>query len=282
MKTYRLKKISNAVLLALGIAIIFTFVLFAIAPSAFAPCDPKFSYEAFLSPSGEHILGTDNLGYDIFSEIVYATRNTLAEGVLAAVLAMAFGTVFGLIAGYAKGVAGEALNGIVNFFILIPTLPLAIVVGAYLNGGVLQITLLVAALAWSGTARAVRAKVADVKNSPYIKLLRGMGLSRTRVLFKHILPNVADVAAAKFITTVSSCILLEATLGFLGAGTSPAATWGVMISNAYKFGGLARGAYNWLLVPGVCITLLELAFYFINTFFERRASLVRGGGSILE
>lgn len=282
MLSRKIQNITSAALLAAGIAIIFVFVLFAIAPRAIAPCDPKFSYDTFLGISSEHILGTDNLGYDIFSELVYATRTTLVVGVLSALISLVLGVGIGLLAGYANGIAGEILGGIINFFILIPMLPLAIVMGAYLDGGVFDVVLTVSLLGWCGTARAVRAKTVAVKNMPFIKLMRGHGYSRARILFCHVLPNVLDVAIARYITSVASCILLESTLSFLGVGSSVTLTWGVMINYAYKFGGLARGAYNWLLAPGVCIMLLELAFYFINQFAEHKMSAVRGGGSVLE
>ena len=272
----KLNGIFSTVLLAFGIAILLTFILFAIAPHAIAPYDPKFSFDAFAGPSAEHILGTNNLGYDIFSELVHASRTTLAVGLLSALISLGIGTVIGIAAGYAGGAVGEILNGFINFFILIPMLPLAIVLGAYLNGGAFDIVLTISLLGWCGTARAVKAKTETVKNTPYIKLMRGLGYSRMRILFRHVLPNVLDVAATRYITSVASCILLESTLGFLGVGASGALSWGVMINYAYKFGGLARGAYNWLLAPGVCIMLLELAFYFINQFIEDRLSAVRG------
>lgn len=282
MKKRTAKKAFQILSLSLGVAILLIFLLFAIAPKAFAPCDPKHSYEAFLGISGEHILGTNNLGYDIFSELVYATRSTLLAGLLAALISLVTGTLIGLLSGYAKGVVGEAMNGVINFFLLIPMLPLAIVIGAYLDGGFMDIVLTISLIGWCSTARAVRAKTIKLKSAPFIKIMRGLGYSRVRILFCHILPNVLDVAAAKFITTVASCILLEATLGFLGVGSKVELSWGVMINYAYRFGGLARGAYNWLLAPGVCITLLELAFYFIGSFAEGRLSVVKGGRSVLE
>ena len=280
--SFKVKNVVSAVLLAIGIGILFTFILFAIAREAIAPYDPKFSFDTFLGISGGHILGTNNLGYDVFSELVYATRTTLVVGLLSALISLVIGTVIGLIAGYANGIFSELLNGFINFFILIPMLPLAIVFGAYLNGGVYDVVLTISLLGWCGTARAVKAKTASVKNSPYIKLMRGLGYSKARILFRHVLPNVLDVALGRYITSVASCILLESTLSFLGVGSSVTVTWGVMINYAYKFGGLARGAYNWLLAPGVCIMLLELAFYFINQFVERKMTAVRGAKSVLE
>lgn len=279
---YKLKNAVSAVLLAIGVSILVVFIIFAIGGEGVASYNPKYSFEPFMNISSEHILGTNNLGYDVFSQLVCATHTTLAVGLLSAVISLVIGTLIGLAAGYAKGVLGEILNGFINFFILIPMLPLAIVLGAYLNGGAYDIILTISLLGWCQTARAVKAKTVAVKNAPFIKLMRGFGYSRARILFCHILPNVLDVAVTRYITSVASCILLESTLSFLGVGASVDVTWGVMINYAYKFGGLSRGAYNWLLAPGVCIMLLELSFYFINQFLERRLSAVRGARSVLE
>lgn len=276
----KLKRVKNAVMLCAGLCLLFIFVLFAIAPEAFAPYDPKESFEAFEGCSGAHILGTNNLGYDIFSELVYATRNTLVVGLAAAAISLCIGVFVGVLAGYAGGFLGEALNGIINFFLLVPMLPLAIVLAAYFGTGQTNIIVTIALLGWCGTARAVKAKTEAVKAMPFITAMKGLGYSRLRIVLRHILPNISDVALARYITSVASCILLEATLSFLGLGGGATVTWGVMINYAYKFGGLSRGAYNWLLAPGFCIMLLELAFYFVNRFFENRAATVRGGGDL--
>lgn len=280
---YRLRYITSCIMLALGIAIIAVFVLFAVLPSAIAPYEPAYSFENFLPCSKLHLLGTNNLGYDVFSQIVYAARPTLVIGFFSAFISLCIGTLVGMMAGYLDGIFSEAVNGVINFFVLIPMLPLAIVLGAYFGGGELNMIVVIALLGWCGTARAVRAKVMQIKTSPFIESAKGLGYGRIRILFKHILPNVLDVALARYITSVASCILIEATLSFLGVGSIQNITWGIMINYAYKYGGLTRGAYNWLLSPGICIMLLELAFYFINHFAEVRAHSVKGAGaSVLE
>lgn len=282
MRLYTSNKTLSIILLVLGLALFAMFALFAIIPQHIAPYAPTYSFTPFLECSSEHILGTNNLGYDVFSQLVYATRSTLTVGLLAAVISLGIGTVIGLLAGYLSGIVGDGINGIINFFLLIPMLPLALVIAAYLGAGQMNIILIIALTGWCGTARAVRAKTMSLRQMPFVEIMKGLGYSRTRILFRHILPNIADVALARYISTVASCILLEATLSFLGLGDVTNITWGLMINYAYKFGGLARGAYNWLLAPGVCIMLIELAFYFINNFAEHRLRTVRGGGSVLE
>lgn len=282
-KSYKRKNIWSIVSLTLGLLILAMFILFAIMPSVIAPYNPKHSFENYLPCSSEHLLGTNNLGYDVFSQLVYATRPTLIIGLFSAFISLCIGLVVGIIAGYLDGVFGEAVNGIINFFVLIPMLPLAIVLGAYLGGGQLNLIVVISLLGWCGTARAVRAKVLKIKSSAFIESAKGLGYKRTRILFVHVLPNVLDVAFARYITSVASCILLEATMSFLGIGSIENVTWGIMINYAYSFGGLTRGAYNWLLAPGICIMLLELAFFLINRFVDFRMNAVRESKrSILE
>lgn len=281
IKAYNRKKIFGAAFLVIGLALLTVFVLFSLFPSKLAPYSPSFSFEAFQKASPEHLFGTNNMGYDILSELIYATSSTLTIGLLSALISLVIGTVIGLAAGYIGGYVGGALNGFISFFLLIPMLPLAIVFAAYLGAGQLNIILIIALLGWCGTARAVRAKTIQLKQMPYIEIMRGLNYSRTRIIFRHILPNLTDVIFAKYVMTVSSCVLLEATLSFLGLGDVSKVTWGSMINLAYKHGGLARGAYNWFLAPGVCIMLLTLSFYLINYFIEIKSRAVKGG-SILE
>lgn len=275
----RIQKFKDAlpyISLFLGLGIMLVFTLFAIMPQVIVPYDPKYSFDSYLPCSGKHLLGTNNLGYDIFSELVYATRSTLIVGVFAAVISLIIGTLVGLIAGSLSGIGSDAANGVINFFLLIPMLPVAIVLAAYMGGGILNVILVISLLAWCGTARAVRAKVLTVKSSPYIESCRVLGYGRAKITFRHILPNVLDVALSRFVPSVASCILLEATLSFLGLGFGTL-SWGTIINYAYKFGGLSRGAYNWLLAPGVCIMLSELAFYLINYYLEFRLNAVKSG-----
>lgn len=281
--SYKRKHIWSFISLSLGLAMLLVFILFAIMPSVIAPYNPKYSFDNYLGCSSEHLLGTNNLGYDIFSQLVYATRPTLIIGLFSALISLCIGIVVGIVAGYLDGVFGEAVNGIINFFVLIPMLPLAIVLGAYLGGGQLNLIVVISLLGWCGTARAVRAKVLQIKSSSFIESAKGLGYSRARILFVHVLPNVLDVAFARYITSVASCILLEATMSFLGIGSIENVTWGIMINYAYSFGGLSRGAYNWLLAPGICIMFLELAFFLINGFVDFRMRAVRDSKrSILE
>lgn len=271
---YKAKYVSSAIVFALGICILATFAVFAIFGEKIAPYSVTQSFDKFLPCSKEHLLGTNNIGYDIFSQLVIATRYTLAVGVSSALACLLIGVTVGVFAGYIGGVCSEAVNGVINFFLLIPMLPAAIVIASYSSGGQASIILTISLLCWCSTARAVRAKTMSVRESDYVKSLKSIGYGGARILFRHVLPNVADVAAARFIPSVASCIMVEATLSFLGLGSLENVTWGVMVNNAYTYGGITTGAYNWVLAPGVCIMLLQISFYMVNQFVEFRKKIV--------
>ncbi len=274
-RSYRLKRYMSIALFALGLLVLLTFGVFAIFGEKIAPYSPTESFEKFLPCSKEHLLGTNNLGYDIFSELIVASRSTIVISLVSAVFCLLIGLFIGVLAGYLNGVAGEALNGFINFFLLIPMLPLAIVIAAYCNGGKLSIILTMSLLCWSKTARAVKAKTAEIKGSEYIRSIRSIGYSAPRILFHHVLPNVMGVATAKFIPSIASCIMVESTLSFLGMGSVNDITWGVMMQNAFSYGGILLGKYNWVLSPGAAIVLLELSLYMVSQYIEFRREIVK-------
>lgn len=274
-RNYKARRVLSVIVFALGIAILLTFAVFALFGEKIAPYSSRESFDKFLPCSREHIFGTNNLGYDIFSQLIVATRSTLIVGISSAVACLVIGVAIGLLAGYIGGVVGEAVNGIINFFLLVPMLPAAIVIASYTNGGKISIILTISLLCWCSTARAVRAKTMSVKNSDYVRALKSMGYGEMRILLRHTLPNVMDVALAKFMPSVASCIMIEATLSFLGMGSVTDVTWGVMIQNAFNYGGILLGKYNWILAPGGAIMLLQLAVYMINQYIEFRRKIVQ-------
>lgn len=275
VKNYKARRIASAVVFSLGVAVLLMFAVFALFGQKIAPYSPRESFDKFLPCSSEHIFGTNNLGYDIFSQLIIATRSTLIIGVTSAVACLVIGVAIGLLAGYLGGIAGEAVNGFINFFLLIPMLPAAIVIAAYTSGGKMSIILTISLLCWCSTARAVRAKTMSVKNSDYVRSLKSLGYGWARILLRHTLPNVMDVALAKFMPSVASCIMVEATLSFLGMGSVTDVTWGVMIQNAFNYGGILLGKYNWIMAPGGAIMLMQLAIYMINQYIEFRRKIVR-------
>ena len=190
----------------------------------------------WLIPSAEHLLGTNALGYDIFTELVYGTRQTLLVGVSSSILTLLLGGVIGTLAA-GKGFLGGLSNGVINIFVLLPKLV------TFLGSSSRNLILLIAEFSWVGTARNVRAKVIHLNAQPFIENCMIQGYSRKHIILRHILPNLYDVLLSRFLLGVNSCIMMESTLSFLGLGDLYRPTWGTMVNFAYKRGAFLRGAY---------------------------------------
>lgn len=271
-------KFNMKVLISLAsgmVAIIF--VLWSFFPSTFAPYDPKQMFSPWQKGSPGHILGTNDMGYDILSELIFATSTTLITGVAAALISLIAGTVIGTLAGYYDGWKAELINLFTDVFLLIPMLPMTIILAAFLGPGTGNIILTISLLGWCSTAKAVRAKTRQLRQAGFVESLLILGIPKRRIIFRHIVPNLWDVVLAKYIMSAANCMLMEATISFVGLGDPTRVTWGGMINFAFKRGGFSRGATNWYLTPGICIMLCVLAFYYINIFFENRAKSVSGG-----
>lgn len=263
----------RAVPLVIGMLLLALFLAMAFAPGLFTSYGQKEMFGKWLEPSPEHILGTNALGYDVFTELVCGARETLFVGVMSSILSLALGTLIGTVSTF-RGVVGRLANGLINIFVLLPRLITLIVLSSFLGSSVRNLILLISAFSWVGIARNVRARVLHISTQPFIENCTIQGYSRTHTVIFHVIPNLSDVLLSRFLLGVNSCIMMESTLSFLGFGDLYRPTWGTMINFAYKRGALLREAYAYLLAPGVCIMLLSLSFYFMSLWFERRRDTI--------
>ena len=260
--------------LVLGGILLLIFLMAAAFPTVFSSYGQKEMFAPWLTPSSEHLLGTNALGYDIFTELIYGTRQTLLIGISSSVLMLVLGSVIGTLAA-GKGFLGGLSNGIINVFVLLPKLVTMIVLATFFGSSSRNLILLIAAFSWVGTARSVRAKVIHLNAQPFIENCVIQGYSHGHIILHHIIPNLYDVLLSRFLLGVNSCIMMESTLSFLGFGDLYYPTWGTMINFAYKRGAFLRQAYEYLLSPGVCIMLLSLSFYLISLYFEHRQATIQ-------
>ncbi|WP_448382153.1 ABC transporter permease [Desulfosoma sp.] len=225
----------------------------------------------FLPPSGKHPLGTDDLGYDVLDLLVRSTPTSLMVGLLGALFSVFIGTAVGMAAGYVRGVWGEVFSGFIDVVLLVPMLPFMVLLTAYLGPGIGNMVLAIACLGWCATARAVRAKVLQLRENLFVEALECLGYSQTRILWAHLLPNVSDVVSARFVLSVAGAMLSEAALSFMGLGDPVRPSWGKMMHFAFHRGGFVNGLWHWYLPPGLCITACTLGFVLLGLSWEKAA-----------
>jgi len=258
-----------------GVAIYVVFVAVALFADGIATHDPleilfteDGNLAASLPPSDTHILGTTNLGRDIFSQLVLGTRSALTVGVTAALVVVTVGTLVGLLSGYFGGVLDTILMRLADVALGIPFLPFVIVLSAFLGPAVSNVVFAIALLLWPNTARVIRSQVLTVRERAFVEAARVTGSSTARIIFVHVMPNILPLSFLYGSIAVGWAILTEASVSFLGFGPSDVVSWGYMLQDAYASQALSRGDYNWFVPPGLCIILVVVAGFFISRGYE--------------
>jgi peptide/nickel transport system permease protein len=246
---------------ALSAAILFALVVVAIFAPVIATGDPfKIQSSAVLQkPSGDHWFGTDNLGRDAFSRIVYGARISLWVGLVSVAIGTGLGTPAGLVSAFAGRWVDYAIQRVVDALFAFPTIVLALAIVSVLGKGITQVIIAVGILGAPRVARIVRASTLGVMGQPYVEAARSVGAAGPRIMFKHILPNVMAPIVILASAGFGGAILAEASLSFLGLGTPPPQpSWGAMLSGAAQ--QYVRVA-PWLAVfPGLAISIAVFAF----------------------
>jgi len=237
----------------LGASIFIIFLALAVLSDLISPYDPWARFQPYLSPGPAHILGTNDIGNDILSELIFSSRISISVGLGAALIATATGTMVGLLSGYFKGLADEVLMGITDIFLMIPNIPLIIILSAFLRPGPWIIAVIMGSLWWTSTARVVRSRTLQVREMKFVESARSLGFSDIHIITSEILPNIFQVVLPKFILAIASAMIAEASISFLGLGDPSMKSWGTMISFAFSRGGFINGYWWWYLPPGICI-----------------------------
>ncbi len=250
-----------AVVSAVVILLILLMAVFAplIAPYGEAEQD---ALNRLQPPSAEHWFGTDELGRDVFSRVLYGSRLSLAIGILPSIVSLAIGIVAGLLAGYFGGWLDYIIMRIADVMLSIPSLLLAMVVMYTLGSSTVNLFVALSMVGWASVARVVRSQTLSIKESEYVEAARSIGVSRWTIMRRHILPNCIPSLIVLFTLNVPSAILSESSLSFLGIGAQPpAASWGLIVNQAKQF----LFTQPWLcLAPCVAIMIVVLAFNFLG------------------
>ena len=214
------------------------------------------------TPSSEHLLGTDEGGRDELTRLLYGARVSLLIGVVPALLSIILGALLGVMAGYRGGIADAIIMRLADVTLAFPSMLLAMVIMYSLGGGIVNVFLTLTLVNWANVARVVRAQTLKLKNSEFVEAARIIGVSRVRIMRRHILPNCLPTLLVLFTLNVPASILTESSLSFLGLGIQPPnASWGLMINTGRQY------LYNapWLcFAPGAAIMLIVLAFNFLG------------------
>ncbi|MFG1645429.1 ABC transporter permease [Amycolatopsis sp. NPDC049252] len=219
-------------------------------------------------PSGQYWLGTDIDGRSVLLMTLWGTRISLLVGFSATVLSVLIGTLIGITAAHFGGWTSTILLRFTDFFLVLPSLVLAIALSAVLPQGTTTVIVAIGLTAWPTTARLVRAQTLTIESRPYIERARALGGGHRHVVGKHVLPGVLPLVLANTTLVVGNAVIADATLAFLGVGDPNAVSWGAMLETALNNGAVTRGAWWNLLPPGIAIVLVVLCFTLVGRGLE--------------
>jgi len=259
-----LGRIGLALLVMFGLMALCSFIPPLIDPmyEPMIGVDPEVLCSTY--PSARHWLGTDFMGRDILSQLLAGARVAFMVGVSAAFMSIVLGTAIGLIAGYMGRFIDTLLMRLADMIMVMPTLLVVLILAALFGQlNIWTIVLIIALFRWPGVSRVIRAQTLTLKQRPFIEAAKVAGASHMRIIFRHIMPNVLPLAFLYMTFRVTSAIIIEAALAFLGFGDPSTVSWGMMLQWVWKTGHMFKAPY-WLLPPGICISLITLSFYMLG------------------
>jgi peptide/nickel transport system permease protein len=266
------KRFKKNKLAVFGAAVTLLFVVMAIFAPLIAPYEPsefffvegQNVYNKYAPPSDGHLLGTDSLGRDVFSRLIYGARVTMMVALLAVSISTVIGTFIGLITGYFGKLVDAIFMRIVDIVISFPVLFLLISISTIMKPSIWIVIFAIGFVSWTSTARLVRGEVLRVKQLDYIVAANACGSSSLKIILKHILPNILAPIMVQITIGTAQAILMEASLSFLGVGVQqPTPSWGNMLMDAQKLLVLRDMPWIWI-PPGIVNLLLVLAIYFVG------------------
>jgi peptide/nickel transport system permease protein len=250
---------------AMGAIILLIFALMAIFAPVIAPYDPTdYVGRARQAPSSDFWFGTTGSGQDVLSQTIYGARVSLGTGLLVGFLTTALGALVGMSAGYFRGRVDDILSLVTNVILIIPSIPLLIILAAFLPAGFWTIVAVLTLTGWSWGARVLRSQTLTLREKDFVSSAVVTGERSMRIIFREILPNMTSIVVAGMFGAINYAIGAQAGLEFLGLGNPSAISWGTNLYWAQNNAGLLTGAW-WTIIPsGLCIALVAFAFALIN------------------
>ena len=253
-----------------GLTLFGSFVLLALLAPLISPYDPHaLQFGQMLQPSTGHLLGTTGTGQDIFSQLVWSTRESLLIAVGAGLGATVLSVLIGVSAAYLGGAWDHILNLFTDVFLVLPTLPLMIIVGTYLNNrGLVVLIGVIVVTGWSYGARQLRSQALSIRNREFLEAARVRGERTSYIILFEVLPNMTSLIVAIFLGAALYAVVAAAGLQFIGLGDPNSLSWGTMLYWAQANGALLAGSPQWVLAPGLCIAAVGAAFALLNYAFD--------------
>ena len=258
----------------IGLIIFVVFFLIALFAPLIVPFDPLEVIEedgiwlTNKKPDERFLLGTTNVGRDIFSQLIHGSRSALLVGFSAAAAVAVIGTVVGLLAGYYGGWVDIILMRAADIAFGIPFIPFIIVLAAFLDRSIWTVVVAMALLLWRDTGRVIRSQVLVIKEQAFVSAAKVSGASDLRIIFVYIAPSILPLTFLYGSFAIAWAILTEASVSFLGFGDPNTISWGFMLQDAFLSLALTRGAFYWFIPPGLCIMLTVMAGFFIGRGYE--------------
>jgi peptide/nickel transport system permease protein len=256
----------------IGAFVLILMLAFAFFPTVIAPYDSTKTVALPLQkPGRENILGTNDLGQDLFSELIAGTRASLLTGVIVSLIAVFIGAIVGLASGYLGGWVDSLLMRLTDLILVLPFLPLVILISVYLGPSQRNIIIVLSVFFWAGPARLIRARVLSTRLDTYIEAARALGANPLEIMAGHLWSSVRPLAFVQVVLVASASILAESSLSFLGLGDPSGKSWGTMLYFARASGAFLSDAWKWWVVPtGLMITLTVLSLGLIGYSLEQR------------
>jgi peptide/nickel transport system permease protein len=264
-------KAGRSPLVVVGLVVIALLIAVALLAPQLAPFDPRALSGASLErPSADHLLGTDNIGQDILSQLIRGTRSSMVVALGAAGLSVLAGALVGLSAGLRGGFLDTFLMRLADVFLGVPAVPVAVLVGAMAGARRISVVLVIAALSWPVTARVLRSEALSLRERGFVRAAGGFGAGPLYVIRRHLLPAVAPLAVAGFLGVAAHAVLVEAGLAFLGLADPTSQSWGLVLNRALLHQGLYFSwLWTWWVLPaGLAITVAILAFTCLGVGLE--------------
>lgn len=252
-----------------GAVILLVIAFVAAFPGLIAPDNPQAAaYAQDAGPSSAHLLGTTQLGQDVFSQLIWGTRLTFIVTLIVSAIATFLSMIIGVTAAYIGGVTDRVLMVLTDVFLILPVLPLLILLAAYLPPGVTSLTIVLTITSWAFQARQLRSQGLSLRNRDFLVAARARGERAIYIILVEIVPTMTSLLAASFFSLAVYVVGFAAALQFLGLGNSGQLMWGTMLYNAQQAAALESGNAWWALAPGAAVLVMGAGFALLNYAFD--------------